>query len=40
MTFVQEANLGPGDRLPSEDQLARRYDVSRTTVREALRMLE
>ena len=32
--------LGPGDRLPSERVLAEQFDVSRNTVREALRILE
>lgn len=31
--------LGPGDRLPGEVELARQFEVSRTTVREALRSL-
>lgn len=32
--------LVPGDQLPTEAQLARTYDVSRTVVREAARILE
>jgi GntR family transcriptional regulator len=30
----------PGDRLPSENDFCRRFDISRTTVRQALTMLE
>ncbi len=32
--------LGPGDRLPAETEIATRFDVGRTTVREALKLLE
>jgi GntR family transcriptional regulator len=32
--------MSPGDRLPSEQELARRFAVSRNTVREALEELE
>jgi DNA-binding FadR family transcriptional regulator len=32
--------LAPGDLLPTERELAERFDVSRTTVREALRALQ
>jgi GntR family transcriptional regulator len=32
--------LAPGDRLPSETELAARFGVARTSVREALKLLE
>ena len=32
--------LKPGDKLPSESEIARQFNVGRQTVREALRMLE
>ncbi len=33
-------NIQPGDKLPSENALAKRLEVSRTSVREAVRTLE
>ncbi|WP_404328100.1 FadR/GntR family transcriptional regulator [Mesobacillus maritimus] len=33
-------NLKPGERLPSERELAGQFNVSRTTIREALRAME
>jgi GntR family transcriptional regulator len=36
---IVDHSLQPGDPLPSERQLCERFDVSRTTVREALREL-
>ncbi|OZD69017.1 GntR family transcriptional regulator [Rhodococcoides fascians] len=36
---ILTSDLRPGERLPSETELARQFDVSRTTVREALRSL-
>ena len=38
--MVAEGNLGPGDRLATEAELAARFGVARTTVREALKLLE
>jgi DNA-binding FadR family transcriptional regulator len=38
--FFLNGDLKPGDKLPSERELARRFNVSRTSIRDALRMLE
>ncbi|MCG8530608.1 MAG: GntR family transcriptional regulator, partial [Desulfovibrionales bacterium] len=38
--MIQAENLQPGDKLPSENQLAKQLHVSRTSVREAVLMLE
>lgn len=38
--MLQSGELGPGDRVPTEGQLSERYQVGRTTVREALKVLE
>ena len=37
--LILESRLGPGDRLPSERELASQFGVSRTVVREAVRAL-
>jgi GntR family transcriptional repressor for pyruvate dehydrogenase complex len=37
---IMDGQLSPGDRLPSETRLAQSEDVSRSTVREALRTLQ
>lgn len=37
---IKTGVLGPGDKLPSEKQLIEKYQVSRVTVREALRTLK
>ncbi len=38
--LIFEGILKPGDRLPSETELAGQFNVGRQTVREALRLLE
>jgi DNA-binding FadR family transcriptional regulator len=38
--FFLNGDLKPGDKLPSERELASKFNVSRTSIREALRMLE
>lgn len=38
--IIEEEHLKPGDRLYSENQLAQKLDVSRSSVREAIRILE
>lgn len=40
LTFVAERRLGPGERLPSERELADRFAVGRNAVREAIAVLE
>lgn len=37
---IETEALRPGDRLPSEPELAKEYQVSRPTLREALKMLQ
>jgi GntR family transcriptional regulator len=37
---IQEGSLGPGALLPSEPELAQKYEVSRQTARSALKALE
>jgi GntR family transcriptional regulator len=37
---IQEGQFRPGDQLPSEQVLVNRFGVSRSTVREALKLLE
>jgi len=38
--LIEQHRLQPGDKLPSEHELARQFDVSRTVVRESIRGLE
>jgi GntR family transcriptional repressor for pyruvate dehydrogenase complex len=37
---IVSRNLKPGDKLPPEPELLRQYQVSRSTLREAMRVLE
>jgi len=39
-TLIFDGILKPGDKLPSETDLARQFNVGRQTIREALRILE
>lgn len=38
--LILEEKLGPGDVLPTENQIAERLQVSKSSVREAVKMLE
>src|SRR5438309_11129721 len=38
--LITDGRLRPGDHLPPERELAERFGVSRTSVREAIRVLE
>lgn len=40
VAMIEAAGLGPGDALASSRELAKRFDVTTPTVREALRRLE
>ncbi|WP_199831017.1 FadR/GntR family transcriptional regulator [Streptomyces sp. NBRC 110028] len=39
LEFIAESRLQPGDRLPTENELASRLGTSRTVVREAVKIL-
>jgi GntR family transcriptional repressor for pyruvate dehydrogenase complex len=39
-SYISEADLRPGDRLPTETELASRFGVSRLSLREATKSLE
>ncbi|MBO4253092.1 FadR/GntR family transcriptional regulator [Streptomyces griseorubiginosus] len=39
LEFIAEARLVPGDRMPTENDLAQRLDTSRAVVREAVKIL-
>jgi GntR family transcriptional repressor for pyruvate dehydrogenase complex len=39
-TVIERGDLEPGDRLPTEQELSQDLDVSRSSIREALRVLE
>ena len=39
-TYITDGNLKPGDRLPTETDLATRFGVSRLSLREATKSLE
>lgn len=38
--FIEKNNLEVGSKLPSEQELAKRFQVGKASIREALRMLE
>ena len=39
-TMILEGSLRPGEKLPSERDLAKQFEVSRPSVREAIQALE
>ena len=39
VVFIQKNNYAPGDRIPSEFELAEQFEVGRGTVREAVKLL-
>ena len=38
--LIEFKNLEPGDKLPSERMLSEKFDVSRSSIREAIQKLE
>lgn len=40
LAHIHREGLGPGDQLPTEAEIATKFDVARTTAREALKLLE
>jgi DNA-binding FadR family transcriptional regulator len=38
--IIRDAELGPGDAIPSARELAKRFEITTPTIREALRKLE
>jgi GntR family transcriptional regulator len=40
LALINREGLGPGDQLPTEAEIATRFDVARTTAREAFKLLE
>lgn len=40
ISLISEGTLQPGDKLPSELEMTRRFDISRISLREALKLLE
>ncbi len=40
LAIIEQEELRPGDRLPTEAAIAHRFGVARTTAREALKLLE
>jgi GntR family transcriptional regulator len=40
LALIKREDLGPGDQLPTEAEIAASFDVARTTAREAFKLLE
>ena len=40
LNYIKEQNIKPGDKLPNEHELVEMLNVSRTSLREGIRMLE